>query len=161
MTNEEAIEFGNMWLEINEDCKDSSTYTFFQMAIKALEAQLAEDAISRQATIDAIYKKYIGGKDAIENAPINDLYADGLEEAVDAVWDMPPVTPWPKIGRWIPCTERLPEQSGWYLVSTKNRNVQKAWYRVAPINQGGSYWKGSIKRPIAWMPLPELYKAEE
>lgn len=37
MTNEEAIEFGNLWLQMNEDCKDSNTYTFFQMAIKALE----------------------------------------------------------------------------------------------------------------------------
>lgn len=37
MTREEAIEFGNIWLEINEDRKDSNTYTFFQMAIKALE----------------------------------------------------------------------------------------------------------------------------
>lgn len=60
---------------------------------------------------------------------------------------------------WIPVSERLPERSGWYLVSLKNGNVQKAWYRVAPINQGGSYWRGSIKRPIAWMPLPEPYKA--
>lgn len=60
---------------------------------------------------------------------------------------------------WIPVSERLPEHEGWYLVSLKNGNVQKAWYRVAPINQGGSYWRGSIKRPIAWMPLPEPYKA--
>ena len=55
--------------------------------------QSCEDCISREATIEAIYKKYIGGKDAIENAPINDLYAEGLVEAVDAVWDMPSVTP--------------------------------------------------------------------
>ena len=34
MTNEEAIKFGNMWLELQEDSKDSSTYTFVQMAIK-------------------------------------------------------------------------------------------------------------------------------
>lgn len=61
--------------------------------------------------------------------------------------------------KWIPVSERLPEREGWYLVSLKNGNVQKAWYRVAPINQGGSYWRGSIKRPIAWMPLPEPYKA--
>lgn len=60
---------------------------------------------------------------------------------------------------WIPVSERLPEHEGWYLVSLKNGNVQKAWYRVAPINQGGSYWRGSIKRPIAWMPLPKPYKA--
>ena len=51
------------------------------------------DLISRQAAIDAIYGCYIGGKEAIKKAPINDMYADGLEEAVDAVWDMPSVTP--------------------------------------------------------------------
>lgn len=39
MTREEAIEFGNMWLEVNEDCKDSSTYVFFQMATKALKQE--------------------------------------------------------------------------------------------------------------------------
>ncbi|MBR4377296.1 MAG: hypothetical protein IKP50_00200 [Bacilli bacterium] len=39
MTREEAIEFGNMWLQINEDCKDSSTYEFFQKATKALEEE--------------------------------------------------------------------------------------------------------------------------
>lgn len=39
MTREEAIGFGNTWLEINEDCKNSSTYEFFQMAIKALELE--------------------------------------------------------------------------------------------------------------------------
>ena len=61
----------------------------------------SEDLISREATIEAIYKKYIGGKDAIKNAPINDLYAEGLAEAVDAVWDMPSVTPKAKMGRWI------------------------------------------------------------
>lgn len=60
----------------------------------------SEDCISREATIDAIYKKYIGGKGAIENAPINDLYADGLAEAVDAVWDMPSVQPTRPAGKW-------------------------------------------------------------
>ena len=53
MTREEAIEFGNMWLEMNEDCKDSSTYAFFHMAIKALKQEPCTNAISRQAAIDA------------------------------------------------------------------------------------------------------------
>ena len=75
------------------------------MAIKALEQQPCEDCISREATIDAIYKKYIGGKGAIKNAPINDLYADGLAEAVDAVWEMPSVQPTRPTARW----ERLVE----------------------------------------------------
>ena len=58
------------------------------------------DLISRQAAIDAIYGSYIGGKDAIKNAPINDLYADGLAEAVDAVWDMPSVQPTRPTAQW-------------------------------------------------------------
>lgn len=39
MTKEEAIEFGEMWLEINEDSKNSNTYKFFQMTLKALEQE--------------------------------------------------------------------------------------------------------------------------
>jgi len=39
MTREEAIKFGNRWLQVYEDWKYSSTYKFFQMAIKALEQE--------------------------------------------------------------------------------------------------------------------------
>ena len=66
-----------------------------------IDAFTCEDCISRKATIDAIYKKHVGGKDAVENAPINDLYACGLEEAIDAVENMPPVTPSRLTGHWI------------------------------------------------------------
>ena len=64
-----------------------------------------DDLISRQAAIDAIYGCYIGGKDAIKNAPINDLYAEGLAEAVDAVWELPSVQSTRPTSRW----ERLVE----------------------------------------------------
>lgn len=39
MTTEEAISFGNMWLELNEDAEESETYQFFKMAISVLSAQ--------------------------------------------------------------------------------------------------------------------------
>lgn len=39
MTREEAIEYGQFWLDMNEDSKNSNTYAFFQMAIKALEQE--------------------------------------------------------------------------------------------------------------------------
>ena len=39
MTREEAIDFGKMWLELQEDSKGSSTYEFFKTAIKALEQE--------------------------------------------------------------------------------------------------------------------------
>lgn len=98
MTNEEA---SFILANIDRRVCDDELNDALDVAIKALEQQSCEDCISRQATIEAIYKKYIGGKDAIKNAPINDLYADGLAEAVDAVWDMPSVQPTRPIGRWI------------------------------------------------------------
>ena len=39
MTNKEALEFGNLWLQMNEDGKDSNTYAFFQMAIELLKQE--------------------------------------------------------------------------------------------------------------------------
>lgn len=90
-TKESALDWLDYYLSLDER----------NNLIRALEQEPCEDAISRQATIDAIYKKHIGGKDAIENAPINDLYACGLEEAIDAVDNMPSVKPQPKMGHWI------------------------------------------------------------
>ena len=37
MTIDEAIKFGNVWLEINEDCEDSDTYDFVKMATQTFE----------------------------------------------------------------------------------------------------------------------------
>ena len=45
MSIEKGIEFGNMWIEMNEDAKDTNTYAFFQMAIKALKQQSTVDKI--------------------------------------------------------------------------------------------------------------------
>jgi ribosomal protein S27E len=60
-----------------------------------------EDAISRQAAIDAIYARYIGGKEAVDKAPASDHYAEGIDEAVCAVENLPPVKPTEKVGHWI------------------------------------------------------------
>lgn len=64
------------------------------------DQELCEDAISRQAAIDAIYACYIGGKEAVYKAPVNDLYAEGIYEAVCAVEDLPSVST-EKTGHWI------------------------------------------------------------
>ena len=59
--------------------------------------------------------------------------------------------------RWIPVTERLPEEKGLYLVSVKNdhnrRYSKTCWFH------GGDNWFAR-QDVLAWMPLPEPYKAE-
>jgi len=57
--------------------------------------------------------------------------------------------------RWIPASERLPGEEGYYLVTTDgtyNDTIDIAHYTK------GSWHKAS--RIKAWMPLPEPYKAE-
>ena len=55
--------------------------------------------------------------------------------------------------KWIPVSERLPEEGGRYLVYTWSHEIEMAQYV-------DGYW--NIKTPIsAWMPLPEPYKDED
>ena len=54
-------------------------------------------------------------------------------------------------GGWIPCSERLPEVNGWYLVTNELGIVQQQHW-------GASHWrKLRDEAVIAWMPLPEPY----
>ena len=63
--------------------------------------------------------------------------------------------------RWIPCSERLPETSGDYLVCTKNdyygtQNVAKRYFL-----EGINHWKCGWTNITHWQPLPKLPEKEE
>lgn len=53
--------------------------------------------------------------------------------------------------RWIPCSERLPE-NGLYLITGKKGSVY-------PLRIEDGRWYGGIK-PVAWMSLPEPYEEQ-
>ena len=75
--------------------------------------------------------------------------SDGLK----LIYGNVPVKDW----QWIPCSERLPEHSGLYLVTftvAVEKYVVVRWYSQI----GGWIWD---EHPDAWMPLPEPYKEEE
>lgn len=60
-----------------------------------------------------------------------------------------------KFDGWVPCSERMPEEDGCYLVTTTGTNndiIDIAYY-----TEGIWHKASQIK---AWMPLPEPYKAE-
>ena len=122
---------------------DKITLDACKGAIKALEQQPCEDCISRAEVLKILEKEEFKG---------------------DAIYEiekkLPSVTP--KAERWIPCTERLPEKDGCYLVTYKWKGsysgdtyveTTMAVYREKP-----KEW--DCKDVIAWMPLPEPYKAE-
>ena len=105
------------------------------------------DLISRQAAIDAIERN-----------------SCNTQRAIDAVNALPSAQP---EQRWIPCSERLPEEYGNYLISisidggepdigTINPNDPRGW---SLCDANGFYWVASKGlEVIAWMPLPEPYR---
>ena len=60
--------------------------------------------------------------------------------------------------RWIPCSERLPEEYGEYLVTKHTIGWNCEEYDVNDIAyfDGDGFHKAD--RVIAWMPLPEIYQ---
>ena len=78
--------------------------------------------------------------------------------------------------RWIPCTERLPEKSGRYLVTRGSNVCGSLWDKVDILNYSDLmglkkekiWWSGNVGKidfekcdhVIAWMPLPDPYKTD-
>lgn len=70
---------------------------------------------------------------------------------------------------WIPCSERLPEEDGQYLITVKYKHVDG--YDDIYAEHGEWYdgkWDmfffghcGEAEGIIAWMPLPEPYKGDK
>ena len=83
-----------------------------------------------------------------------------IERIERGVYSLPPAQP---EQQWIPCSERLPEHGGRYLISVLdgiNRRTTVAPYlprcKAWTMNGRMAYWK-----VIAWLPLPEPYREEE
>lgn len=90
MTNEEAI----MQLKKCKSFHNGSYGEALEMAIQALKQQSSEDCISREV-IEKL-KKYCLCYDTSTTIPKADIFVKIADIA-----ELPPVTPQPKIGKWI------------------------------------------------------------
>lgn len=102
-----------------------------------------DDSISRQEAIDEIEKYFAG-------LPIQGRY-DMLEL----------VRSLPSAQRWIPVTERLPDEMGTYLVTLDYKEhgtgVMSLWFHNEEIG-----WDLRVADEVtAWMPLPAPWKGED
>ncbi len=90
MTREEAINMLKSKMDGNTDTSYEWAETV-RMAIKALEQESCEDAISRQAVLD-IVDSYSESQSNVE---------DVTQDIISDIVVLPPVTPQPKTGHWI------------------------------------------------------------
>ena len=163
MTREEAI---NLLKQVNHILVNNNSWTenmheplniAFGMAIKALEQEPCEDAISR-----ADVKKYLSAPDANGDRVI---YEDDLDL-------LPSVAPVHKKSEWISCKERMPEPqengdkdfSDWLQITIKighsvpeDAYVTEGYYCFS---EKKWYTKRFVIGEVtAWQSLPEPYKA--
>lgn len=103
-----------------------------------------DDLISRQAatSIPVLPKEH---RKAFNN--YDDAFETGWNEALSCVNALPSAQ------QWIPCSERMPERNGYYLVTGRQGAVNKRLYQ-------DGYWCGNWAI-IAWMPLPAPYREED
>lgn len=100
-----------------------------------------------------------------------DIYIK-VSDAVQLLRELPPVTPQPKTGHWIPVSERLPKFAGIYRVTryypnnVMNPNYlvdaccfdgSNTWYDDNRINHDRAY----ADNVIAWQENPEPYEPQE
>lgn len=177
MTREDAIKILRANVMVACDTSDKVGYDTplnkaieqaLEMAIKALKQDPSEDCVSRKEVLEMIEQIQDAGGFIGYNT---------YSEAFDIVDNLPPVTPVACIAKvqfskedmqelvdkkvkelaqhmerkWIPCSEKLPEENGGYLVTVKRGYVTTAlWVGHA------EYWD----KVTAWMPLPKPYKVE-
>ena len=69
----------------------------------------------------------------------------------------------PSANQWIPCSERLPESDGDYIVNFHSKfpdNDEYNTVEVAEFSQGA--WDDVLYGKVtAWMPLPEPWKGDD
>lgn len=79
----------------------------------------------------------------------------------------------PKVGEWIPCSERLPEEYGCYIIAWFHKNKEskaqqkgKHYYEICEYSPDEGWLSDYEQCPegyevVAWMPLPEPWEGEE
>lgn len=145
-----------------------SDYISRQAAIEVIDAVFPVDPMKSEyvqgiACGAALAKTYV---EQLPSAQPQDIARD-IATIIENEKDMRVVLKQP---RWIPCSERLPQENETVLISAKyighlSQNypyveegflTHDGWYSAY-----GDNYSELLAKVVAWMPLPEPYKGEE
>ena len=110
-----------------------------------------DDLISRQAAIDVMKKHRTifcdNSPESFRKLPYSDKSrVDEIDNCIAALVNLSTVH------QWIPCSERLPDQNGKYLVVGRQKAIN-----ILKFDGGRWYGKWGV---VAWMPLPDCYQGD-
>ena len=127
-------------------------------SLPSVQPEPCEDAVSRDSV------KFLLCKETCHpGAFCPDGFCMEICEKVDA---LPSATPKQRMGEWIPVSERLPESKyedleyPTVIVCCGDGAVTLACYYESTKEWGTGEYYDRIINPVAWMPLPEPYRAE-
>lgn len=112
---------------------------------------MRNDLISKQAAIDA----FNTGVDELIVAGKGN--AEAVEKYLNGVIDM--IKELPSAEQWTPCNERLPKETGKYLVCGCWRGKPTEIWICEYITLGTiNGWRNNAENPVVsyWMPLPDF-----
>lgn len=119
---------------------------------------MKDDLISRQAAVYAIVNTVsaVGLHDNSETARYGATYRQ--QEIITILKSLPSAEP-----QWIPCSERLPSEGEYVLVTEKWNGYVRMW-RLQYIDNEPTWeadgYNVDIDEAVAWMPLPKPYREE-
>ena len=118
---------------------------------------------------DFVSKRYLLAEiddlaDEFSEVDENGLHSErwcGILDSKGIIVNAPSVSDRPQ--EWIPCSERLPEEEGEYLVTAKKYAFDSSYYdvQIAYCSPNKKWFRISNCEIVAWMPRPKPWKGAD
>lgn len=133
--------------------------SFYDKAIKALEQKPCNDTISRQAAIDSVRAGVLSTATLYGRTEEGETARKEIERLIK---DLHSVST-EKTGHWIPVSARLPSDDEHVIVSVLDDHGDTPWKYTTVAWLCNGVWISNndilCGTVVAWMPLPQPYKA--